>query len=215
MRFINGALPPRQHRTPEAREVTGFLIKDKRKINSRPERLRLRPSSCPLTWSFSARLYDFEQAYARPAVTWRTAATRCAEVPVRLRTGRATPKWLVRALPADCGAGAHDATPQENSGQVSKSPGPRSPSLNLMMLGGYGAEPVLAGGVAGGHASRGKVAIARCVCSLLPVTVSTGASGPAALRSKCQSLAQTQPTDRDQGRAGHAIARRPIVRQVY
>src|SRR6266566_2214892 len=59
----------------------------------------------------------------------RTAATRCAEVPVRLRTGRATPKWLVRALPADYGAGAHDATPQENSGQVSKSPGPRSPSL--------------------------------------------------------------------------------------
>ena len=31
--------------------------------------------------------------------------TRCAEVPVRLRTGRATPKWLVRALPADGGAG--------------------------------------------------------------------------------------------------------------
>src|SRR6266581_2598210 len=56
----------------------------------------------------------------------RTAATCCAEVPVRLRTGRATPKWLVRALSADCGAGAHDATPQENSGQVSKSPGPRS-----------------------------------------------------------------------------------------
>jgi hypothetical protein len=61
---------------------------------------------------------------------WRTAATRCAEVPVLLRTGSATPKWLVRALPADCGAGAHDATPQENSGQVSKSPGPRSPSID-------------------------------------------------------------------------------------
>ena len=53
--------------------------------------------------------------------------TRCAEVPVRQRTGRATPKWLVRALPADCGAGPHDGTPQENSGQVSKLPGTEEP----------------------------------------------------------------------------------------
>src|SRR2546421_2583460 len=29
-----------------------------------PKRLRLGPSSCPLTWSFSARLYDFERAPA-------------------------------------------------------------------------------------------------------------------------------------------------------
>src|SRR5689334_11500547 len=42
----------------------------------------------------------------------RTAATRCAEVPVRLRTGRATPKWLIWALPADCGVGTYDSTPQ-------------------------------------------------------------------------------------------------------
>src|SRR5215510_12409488 len=49
-----------------------------------------------------------------PAVTWagcRHPLRRSSGV--RLRTGRATPKWLVRALPADCGAGAHDVTPQD------------------------------------------------------------------------------------------------------
>ena len=82
-------------------------------------RLRLIPSSSPLTWSFPLAFTILSALTQGPAVTLADRRPRCAEVPVRLRTGRGTPKWLVRALPADCGAGVHDATPQENSGQVS------------------------------------------------------------------------------------------------
>ncbi len=82
-------------------------------------RLRLIPSSSPLTWSFPLAFTILGALTHGPAVTLADRRPRCAEVPVRLRTGRGTPKWLVRALPADCGAGVHDATPHENSGQVS------------------------------------------------------------------------------------------------
>jgi hypothetical protein len=47
-------------------------------------------------------------------------------------TGRATPKWLVRTICLQCGAGPTDATPTQNSRQSSKFQTPRvaSPRVN-------------------------------------------------------------------------------------
>ena len=58
-----------------------------------------------------------------------TAATRCAEVRSTMRPILPLQSgWSGHCLQG-CGAGLHDATRLQNSGQVSKSGGPRSPTL--------------------------------------------------------------------------------------
>src|SRR6266487_1854450 len=58
-----------------------------------------------------------------------TAAARCAKVRPAMRPAVPLQSgWSGHCLQS-CGAGVLDATPPQNSGQVSKSPGPRIPTL--------------------------------------------------------------------------------------
>jgi hypothetical protein len=79
-----------------------------------PERLRLGPPSCPLTWSFPLSYMILSTLTLGPAVTLADRRHPLRRSPVRKRTGRATPKWLVRALPAELWSGhsRHYAAPK-------------------------------------------------------------------------------------------------------
>ena len=96
-----------------------------------PARLRLGPPSLsPADLVFPLTLGESGQAYAGTCGHDRpTAATRCAEARstmqpvVPLQSG-----WSGRCLQG-CGAGLHDATPLQNSGQVSKSKQPSVATL--------------------------------------------------------------------------------------
>ena len=149
----------------------------------RPARLRLRPSRCPADLGLSLTRPESGHAHAGTCGHDRpTAATRCAEVPVQLRTERATPKWLVRTLPADCGAGPPDATRPQNSGQVSKSAGPRSPSSQGAQLSNMAT-------VIGSNQSRGTWLIDHAGCGgiqVFPARASRMAASGG--RPQCQRL---------------------------
>src|SRR5262249_51230667 len=63
-----------------------------------------------------------------------------------------TPKWLVRALPADCGAGAHDATPQDtcqslrDRGALGLASSGNPIRKSWTLSGDHGGSPLLGGG---------------------------------------------------------------------
>src|SRR5216683_112052 len=85
---------------------------------------------------------DFEQATAGTRGHDRpTAAARCAEVRSTMRPAMPLQSgWSGHCLQG-CGAGAPDATPPRNSGQVSKSPEPRIPSAAATCVSAWVSTP--------------------------------------------------------------------------